>query len=141
HGLVNDLYPELSALSLSTFDASGRPADGQLRAYEVSNLRLNADLVVLSACRTALGEEVGGEGLVGLTQGFLHAGAARLVVSLWDVSDLATSELMKHFYLALLHEKLSPAQALRKAQIALRQQDRWHAPYYWAGFVLQGEWK
>ena len=141
HSLVNGLYPELSSLSLSTFDASGRPVDGQLRAYEVSDLNLSADLVVLSACRTALGEEVGGEGLVGLTQAFLHAGAARLVVSLWDVNDRATAELMKHFYTALLREKLPPSQALRKAQIALLRQERWHSPYYWAGFVLQGEWK
>jgi CHAT domain-containing protein/tetratricopeptide (TPR) repeat protein len=141
HGLANDLYPELSALSLSAFAPSGRPVDGQLRAYEISDLTLRADLVVLSACRTALGEAVGGEGLVGLTQAFLHAGAARLVVSLWDVNDRATVELMQRFYSALLREKLPPSQALRQAQISLLQQDRWHAPYYWAGFVLQGEWK
>lgn len=140
HGLANDLYPELSSLSLSAFDASGQPVDGQLRAYEVSDLKLRADLVVLSACRTALGEEVGGEGLVGFSQAFLHAGAKSLVVSLWDVNDQATVELMKHFYTALLREKLPPSQALRKAQIALLQQERWHAPYYWAGFVMQGEW-
>ncbi|HEY2293849.1 MAG TPA: CHAT domain-containing tetratricopeptide repeat protein, partial [Thermoanaerobaculia bacterium] len=141
HGLLNDLYPELSSLALSAFDPSGRPVDGQLRAYEVADLDLRASLVVLSACRTALGEEVRGEGLVGLAQGFFRAGAPRLVVSLWDVNDTATRDLMKVFYTALLREKLSPAQALRKAQIALFQHDRWHAPYYWAGFVLQGEWK
>lgn len=140
HGLANDLYPELSSLALSAFDASGRPVDGQLRAYEVSDLDLRADLVVLSACRTARGEDANGEGLGSLTQGFLHAGAARLVVSLWDVSDRATAELMNYFYTSLLHENLPPAQALRKAQLALRQQNRWRAPYYWAGFVLQGEW-
>ncbi|RPH56451.1 CHAT domain-containing protein, partial [bacterium] len=90
HGLLNDLYPELSSLALSTVDAAGRPVDGQLRAYEISDLELRSDLVVLSACRTGLGKEVGGEGLVGLTQAFLHAGAPRLVVSLWDVDDRAT---------------------------------------------------
>lgn len=140
HGLPNDLYPELSSLALSTVDASGRPVDSQFRAYEVSDLKLRADLVVLSACRTGLGKEVGNEGLVGLTQAFLHAGASRLVVSLWDVDDRATGELMKRFYTGLLAEGLPPAEALRQAQISIRREDRWSAPYYWAGFVLQGEW-
>jgi CHAT domain-containing protein/tetratricopeptide (TPR) repeat protein len=141
HGLLNDVHPELSALALSAMDASGRPVDGYLRAYEIPSLDLRADLAVLSACGTALGQEVGGEGLVGLTHGFLHAGVPRLVVSLWDVDDRATSELMKRFYAALLREKLSPAQALRQAQISLRAEERWRAPYYWAGFILQGEWR
>lgn len=141
HGLFNDLHPELSALALSTYDAAGRPVDGLLRAYEVSQLELSADLVVLSACRTALGREVSGEGIVGLTQGFFHTGAPRLVVSLWDVNDRSTSELMRRFYTSLLHEKLPPGQALRKAQLSLSRDSRWHAPYYWAGFVLQGEWQ
>jgi len=141
HGLFNDLHPELSALALAAFDPSGRPVDGQLRAYEVSSLDLRADLVVLSACRTALGQDVNGEGLVGMTQGFLHAGAPRLIVSLWDVDDHATSELMRRFYEALLRERLSPAEALRRAQISLWRDERWHAPYYWAGFLLQGEWR
>ncbi len=137
HGLYDDLHPELSALALSTVDPSGRPVDGHLRAYEAASLDLRADLVVLSACHTAPGEE----GLVGLTQGFLLAGAPRLLVSLWDVDDRATAELMKRFYAALLREKLPPAQALRQAQISLLHEDRWRAPYYWAGFVLQGEWR
>lgn len=141
HGLYDDLHPELSALALSAFDARGRPRDGRLRAYEVSGLDLRADLVVLSACRTAWGREVGGEGMVGLTQGFLHAGASRLIVSLWDVDDRSTSELMKRFYSGLLIEKLPPAEALRRAQISLWKETRWHAPYHWAGFVLQGEWQ
>lgn len=141
HGLLNELYPELSSLALSTVDASGHPVDGQFRAYEVSGLKLRADLVVLSACRTGLGKEVGGEGLVGLTQAFLHAGAPQLVVSLWDVDDRATGELMKRFYTALLSEGRPPAEALRQAQLSLLSEDRWRAPYYWAGFVLQGEWK
>ncbi len=141
HGVFDDLHPELSALALSAFDPSGRPVDGQFRAYEVSSLDLRADLVVLSACRTGLGREVGGEGLVGLTQGFLHAGASRLIVSLWDIDDRSTSELMKRFYTGLLHENLPPAEALRRAQISLWQEVRWHAPYHWAGFVLQGEWR
>lgn len=141
HGLLNDLHPELSALALSGFDASGRPVEGHLRAYEVSSLDLHADLAVLSACGTGLGREVGGEGLVGLTHGFLHAGVPRLVVSLWDVDDRATSELMKRFYTALLRERLSPAQALRQAQLSLLEEERWRAPYHWAGFIFQGEWR
>jgi CHAT domain-containing protein len=141
HSQFDDVYPELSALALSAFDSMGRPVDGQLRAYEVSGLDLRADLVVLSACRTALGREVGGEGMVGLTQGFLHAGASRLIVSLWDVDDRSTSELMKRFYSGLLRKRLSPAQALRQAQVSLWKETRWHAPYHWAGFVLQGEWR
>lgn len=141
HGLFDDLHPELSALALSAFDPSGRPIDGQFRAYEVSSLDLRADLVVLSACRTALGREVGGEGMVGLTQGFLYAGASRLIVSLWDVDDRSTSELMKRFYTGLLLEKLPPAEALRRAQVSLWKETRWHSPFYWAGFVLEGEWR
>ena len=141
HGIPNDLHPELSALALSAFDTSGRPVDGHLRAYEISDLDLRADLVVLSACRTALGEEIGGEGLVGLTQAFLHAGAPRLVVSLWDVNDRSTGELMQRFYTALLQEGAAPAQALRQAQLSLRSDEQWRAPYHWAGFVLQGEWQ
>jgi CHAT domain-containing protein len=140
HSLWNDRHPELSSLVLSAFDDQGRPVDGQLRAYEVSSLDLRADLVVLSACRTALGREVGGEGLIGMTQGFLHAGAPRLIVSLWDVDDRATSELMQRFYSALLRDGLPPAAALRQAQISLWKEERWRAPYHWAGFLFQGEW-
>jgi CHAT domain-containing protein len=96
---------------------------------------------VLSACRTALGREIGGEGMVGLTHAFLHSGAPRLIVSLWDVDDRSTGELMKRFYAALLRQNLPPAQALRQAQISLWKEPRWRAPYHWAGFVLQGEWR
>jgi CHAT domain-containing protein len=141
HGIFDDLHPELSAIALSAIDPSGRPLDGRLRAYEIFGLDLRAELVVLSACRTALGEEVRGEGLVGLTQGFLHAGAERVLVSLWNVSDRATSELMQRFYAGLLLHRLSPARALREAQASMAQEGRWRAPYYWAGFVLQGEWR
>jgi CHAT domain-containing protein/tetratricopeptide (TPR) repeat protein len=141
HGFANDLYPELSSLALSAYDATGRPVDGSLRAYEVLDLDLRADLAVLSACRTAAGSQSGGEGLTGLTQGFLHAGVPRLIGSVWDVDDRATGELMERFYTALLTEGLPPAQALRQAQIEFLQSERWHAPYHWAGFILQGEWR
>jgi CHAT domain-containing protein len=99
-------------------------------------------LVVLSACQTALGKEIKGEGLIGLTRGFMYAGAARVVASLWKVDDEATAELMKRFYQKMLGaEKLRPAAALRDAQVSMWEEKRWQSPYYWAAFVLQGEWK
>jgi CHAT domain-containing protein len=141
HGLLNSEYPELSGLALSLVDENGKAQDGFLRMHEIYNLRLPADLVVLSACQTALGKEIKGEGLVGLTRGFMYAGAERVVASLWQVDDLATAELMKRFYQGMLKDGLRPAEALRAAQIEMSKQKRWSAPYYWAGFVIQGEWR
>ncbi len=141
HGLLNAEFPELSGVVLSLVDEQGRSRDGFVRAHELFNLDLSADLIVLSACQTALGKEVRGEGLVGLTRGFLYAGAGAVVVSLWSVSDRATAELMKAFYHALLKDRFSPAAALRSAQQSIRRQPGWEPPYYWAGFVLQGEWR
>jgi CHAT domain-containing protein len=131
----------LSGLVLSLVDEHGQPQDEFFRLHEIYNLKLNADLVVLSACQTALGKEVNGEGLVGLTRGFMYAGAARVLVSLWNVSDEAPAELMKRFYHGMLKDGLRPAAALRAAQVSLWKDQRWEAPYFWAGFVLQGEWK
>jgi CHAT domain-containing protein len=96
---------------------------------------------VLSGCRTALGREIRGEGLSGLTQAFFHAGATRLVASLWKVEDRATAELMTRFYRAMWIEGRPPAAALREAQLSLRRERRWRDPYFWAGFVLQGDWR
>jgi CHAT domain-containing protein len=141
HGLLNSLHPELSGLVLSLVDEKGQPQDGFLRAHDVYNLKLRADLVVLSACQTALGKEVKGEGLVGLTRGFMYAGAPRVVASLWRVPSKATAELMKRFYRGMLVEKLRPAAALRAAQVGMWREKRWNEPYYWAAFVLQGEWQ
>jgi CHAT domain-containing protein len=141
HGLINSEHPELSGLVLSLVDENGKPQDGFLRMSEIFNLQLPADLVVLSACQTALGKEIKGEGLVGLTRGFMYAGAQRVVASLWQVDDLATAELMKHFYHGMLKENLRPAAALREAQIEMSESSRWSSPYYWAGFVIQGEWR
>jgi CHAT domain-containing protein/tetratricopeptide (TPR) repeat protein len=141
HGLLNSRHPELSGIVLSLVDEHGRPQDGFLRLHEIYNLELNADLVVLSACRTALGKDVRGEGLVGLTRGFWYAGARRVVASLWDVRDRATAELMRRFYHALLKEGATPVAALRAAQASLWKEKRWRAPHYWAAFVLQGEWR
>jgi CHAT domain-containing protein/uncharacterized protein HemY len=141
HGLLDTERPELSALIFSLVDENGQPQEGFLRAHEVYNLNLPAELVVLSACETGLGKQVRGEGLVGLTRGFMYAGAARVVVSLWAVSDRGTSELMARFYRNLLKDGERPAAALRAAQIELWRAGRWQAPYYWAPFVLQGEWR
>jgi CHAT domain-containing protein len=141
HGLLNSQHPELSGIVLSLFDEQGRPQDGFLRLHDIYNLRLASDLVVLSACKTGLGKEIKGEGLVGLTRGFLYAGAPRVVASLWKVDDRATAELMKLFYQRMLRDGLRPSAALRKAQIDMLKRPRWAAPYYWAGFTLQGEWK
>ncbi len=141
HGVLDSEHPELSGLVLSRFDARGQPLDGWLYAHEIYNLKLAAELVVLSACRTALGREIRGEGLVGLTHSFLHAGASRVLVSLWNVDDRVTAELMESFYRYLLADGLSPAAALRRAQLALWRQPRRRAPSYWAAFVLRGEWQ
>jgi CHAT domain-containing protein/tetratricopeptide (TPR) repeat protein len=141
HGLLNNRHPDLSGLVFSLVDSRGNPREGFLPAYQVYNLRLNADLVVLSACQTALGDDIRGEGLVGLTRGFMYAGAARVVASLWRVPDAATAALMRRFYRGILTDHLSPAAALRAAQTSIRAERRWSAPYYWAGFTLQGEWR
>lgn len=140
HGLIDARTPELSGLMLSRVGEDGKPKEGFLSLADIYNLQLGADLVVLSGCETALGQEVRGEGLMGLTRGFLYAGAARVVASLWRVQDRATAELMSRFYRALLLEGKPPATALREAQLAIRSDRRWRAPYYWAAFILQGDW-
>jgi CHAT domain-containing protein len=140
HGLIDTRRPELSGLALSLVDASGRPRDGFLRLNTIYNLRLSADLVVLSACQTALGREVAGEGLVGLTRGFMHAGTPRVIATLWQVNDAATAELMRRFYTNLLRRGLPASTALRRAQLEISRDPRWSVPYYWAAFVLQGDW-
>ncbi|MDT7543177.1 MAG: hypothetical protein QOE33_3081 [Acidobacteriota bacterium] len=140
HGLLNNDHPELSGVVLSLIDKQGHEQDGFLRASEIFRLKLPVELVVLSGCRTGLGKQTKGEGMIGLTQGFMYAGAARVMVSLWDVNDLATAELMERFYKSMLGKQhLSPAGALRVAQISVWQDKRWQSPYYWSGFVLEGE--
>ncbi|HKQ92316.1 MAG TPA: CHAT domain-containing protein, partial [Blastocatellia bacterium] len=142
HGMLNNVHPELSGIVLSLVDKEGKSQDGFLRLQDIYNLKLPAELVVLSACQTGLGKEIKGEGMVGLTRGFMYAGAPRIVASLWKVDDRATSELMKRFYQGMLGpEALSPAGALRQAQLSIWKQKQWREPYYWAAFVLQGEWK
>jgi CHAT domain-containing protein len=139
HGVLDSQHPELSGLIFSLVNSRGEQENGFLGLQDVYNLNLAADLVVLSACETGLGKEIQGEGLVGLTQGFMYAGAPQVIASLWSVDDAATAELMAHFYRALEKEGKRPSAALRQAQIEIFQQERWRNPYYWAGFVIHGD--
>ena len=141
HGILNTESPELSGVVLSLVDKKGNFLNGFLRLHEIFNLNLSSDLVVVSACKTGLGKEIKGEGLVGLTRGFMYAGTPRVLVSLWKVDDEATAEIMTRFYWWMLEKKLSPAKALREAQLEMQQETEWKSPYYWAAFVLQGEWR
>jgi CHAT domain-containing protein len=141
HGWLDAERPGLSALVFSMVDAEGKPQNGFLRANDIYNLKLPAELVVLSACQTGLGKEIKGEGLVGLTRGFMYAGAARVVVSLWNVNDQATADLMTKFYEKMLKQGQPPAAALRAAQVEMWKQKQWQSPYYWAAFTMQGEWR
>jgi CHAT domain-containing protein len=141
HALVNSEHPELSGIVLSLVNRQGQKIDGFLKLNDIYNLNLPADLVVLSACQTALGKEIQGEGLIGLMRGFMYAGATRVVASLWKVDDEATAELMGRFYEKMLKRGQPGAAALRHAQVEISRQNRWRAPYFWAGFALHGEWK
>ena len=141
HGVLHPEKPENSGFFLSTVNTDGRAQDGFINMQDVYGLNAPVDLVVLSACRTGLGKDVLGEGLIGLTRGFMFAGASSVVSSLWKVDDEATSELMKHFYTNMLQKNMRPAEALRAAQNTLRQVPQWQSPHFWAGFTLQGEFK
>ncbi len=138
HGILDVQHPQLSGLVLSQVSEQGEPRDGFLRLDDIYQMHLNADLVVLSGCQTALGKNLRGEGIVGLTHGFFHAGASQVLATLWPVEDRATAELMQRFYHRLFHDGLSPSAALRQAQLDLRRDPMWRSPNYWAAFVLQG---
>jgi CHAT domain-containing protein len=141
HGVLNARRPELSGVVLSLVDRAGRSQDGFLRLHDVYNLKLAADLVVLSGCQTALGRDLRGEGVIGLTRGFMYAGVRTVVASLWQVDDESTAALMQRFYRAMFKEGRRPAEALRTAQLEMARHPRWSAPFYWAGFAIQGEWR
>jgi CHAT domain-containing protein/Tfp pilus assembly protein PilF len=141
HGILDLQHPELSAIVLSLVDKNGAPQDGYLFLHDIYNLNLPAELVVLSACQTGIGKQVKGEGLIALTRGFMYAGAARLVASLWKIDDAATAALMKEFYKEMFVNSKKPAAALQAAQIYMRGTRRWNSPVYWAGFFIQGEWR
>ena len=141
HGFIDTDNPSLSAIALSLVDRDGRPLDGFLRAAELYGLSLSADLVVLSACQTGLGKSIRGEGVVGLTRGLMYAGASKVIVSLWSVSDRATADLMARLYKEMVGAGRTPAAALRAAQIAASRTPQARHPYYWAAFTLQGDWQ
>jgi CHAT domain-containing protein len=141
HGRLDPNQPENSGLFLSMVDRNGHPTDGFLGLQDIYALQAPVDLVVLSACATGLGRDVRGEGLIGLTRGFMYAGASSVVASLWKVDDEATAELMKHFYINMLQRRMTPSAALRAAQNTIRQQPQWKAPYFWAAFTLQGDYQ
>jgi len=141
HGIVDLSKPGESGLVFSRFDQNGAPRDGFLNLDGIYNLDLSSDLVVLSACQTELGKDVRGEGLIGLSRGFLYAGSSRVVASLWKVDDSATAELMKRFYRHLLKEKRSASAALRRAKLEMRGIPRYRSPFYWGAFTLLGEWR
>jgi len=130
----------MSGLVLSLVDKQGKPQAGFLGLDDIYRSHFSADLVVASACETALGEEINGEGLVGLTWGFIYAGAKSVVASLWRVNDASTAELMRLFYTGMELHGLTPAAALREAQLAIARTPQWSAPYFWAEFVIEGEY-
>ncbi len=139
HGILNEKHPELSGILLSLFDDNGKASEGFIREQDIYGLGLNADLVVLSACSSGVGKEVRGEGTLSLNSAFLQAGARSVVSSLWKVDDNATEQLMRHFYHALANGGLTPAQALRFAQLELSKDARYSSPFYWAAFTIQGD--
>ena len=141
HGLLSSERPELSGIALSLVDETGRSENGFLRLGDIERLDLPVRLVVLSACDTALGKEVPGEGVVGLVSGFLTAGADGVVASYWKVEDEATAELMRSFYTGLLSDRLPTPTALRRAQRAMLERHRWDSPYFFGAFEFHGSWR
>ena len=140
HAWVDERSPAASGVAFSNFRVDGEPRDGTLRLFEIYELNVTADLVVLSGCHTAGGEYLRGEGVDGLVRGFLHAGAPRVLATLWNVQDASTAEFMGYFYRFYLGERMPAGAALRKAQFAVRHTEHMSHPYYWAGFVLEGDW-
>ena len=139
HGLIDEEKPDLSSLVLTRNENSSD--DGLLQATEIFNLNLHADLVVLSACQTGLGKLVRGEGMIGLTRAFMYAGAPSVLASLWSVSDISTATLMGAFYENLINKNLNKTDALRKAQLTMIRDEKFAHPFYWAPFIIIGDWK
>lgn len=141
HGLIDAERPEISAIVLSQFDEYGNKREGFLRLQDIYSLQLNSDLVVLSTCQSGFGREIKGEGLMSLNNAFLQAGAKSVVSSAWKVDDYATAELMKYFYQELTAQQLTPAEALRRAQLKMRGNPQFSSPFYWAAFTVQGDFR
>lgn len=140
HAVASLDEPQLSGLALSGIGPKGERLDGWLRLTDLFKLDLNADLVVLSSCESGIGKDNPDEGPASLARGFFFAGAQSVIVSLWEVEDASTAELMTLFYRGLLQQGLPPAAALRQAQLAIWRNPRWASPYFWAGFILEGDW-
>ena len=141
HGFLDSEHPELSGIVLTMVDPKGVPQNGLMPLHDIHSLDLSAaELTVLSACQTALGKDISGEGLVGLTHSFMSAGSKSVVASLWKVDDRATAHLMTRFYESLLQQGMTTGAALRAAKLKTMKEKQWRAPYFWAGFVLQGEY-
>lgn len=140
HGILDSEHPELSGIVLTMVDKNGVDKNGVMPLDDIYNMDLSAELTVLSACQTALGKDIKGEGFVGLTHSFISAGSRSVVASLWKVDDRATAALMADLYQSMLQKGMSPAAALRAAKLKVMQDQRWRAPYFWAGFVVQGEY-
>ena len=140
HGLLNAERPQFTGVVLSL--VGNKTHDGFVRTDEVFNLRLGSPLVMLSACETGLGKEKRGEGIMGLTRAFMYAGAPTVGVSLWSVADKSTADLMTDFYRRLLStgDSTTSSGALRGAQLAMITGKKYSAPFYWAPFVLVGDW-
>ncbi|HSR52226.1 MAG TPA: CHAT domain-containing protein [Acidobacteriota bacterium] len=138
HAVLDEVHPDLSGLILSLVDAQGNAQDGYLRLHAISRMKIGADVVVLSACESALGREVKGLGVVSLVNGFFRAGAGRVVATLWKVDDAASQFLMGHFYSGMVNQGLPPSESLRQAQRKMLEHDRFRSPFYWAAFVLHG---
>jgi CHAT domain-containing protein len=142
HGMVDVENPEMSGIMFSLVNQEGKTKEGFVQLHDIYNLNLsNTRLVVLSACETGLGKNVRGEGLVGFSRGFIYAGASTVIASLWKVDDSATSQLMTQFYKGMFEDRLTPSAALRNAKVNMWRQPRYRAPFYWAAFVLQGEYQ
>ena len=139
HGLINEEKPELSGIVLSQYDETNRPQDSFLRFQDILGLKLNAKLVVLSACDTSVGENIEGEGLMSLTNAFLQAGAQSVISTSWKVDDNVTLELMQNFYESMSTNSSTPSEALRKAQIKMLRETPYKSPFYWAAFAVQGD--
>jgi CHAT domain-containing protein/Tfp pilus assembly protein PilF len=140
HGFLDNEHPEMSGIILTTVDRNGVDKNGVMSLHDIYNMDLSAELTVLSACQTALGKDMKGEGFVGLTHSFISAGSRSVVASLWKVDDRATAALMADFYQSMLQKGMTPAAALRASRLKVMQDKRWSNPYYWAGFVVQGEY-
>jgi CHAT domain-containing protein len=138
HGFLDETRPSRSGILLSHDPQSSE--DGILQMDEIMRLKMNADLVTLSACSTGLGKFVNGEGVLGLTRAFFYAGARNVAVSLWNVNDSATARLMGNFY-GNLNRGLPKSEAMRRAKLAMLRgsQASWRHPYFWAAFVIEGE--